>query len=159
MNKLELTSYRPGEKPKTTPTNPHTQLDQQPEDLSFIEELNKWAFSLPYISREQSRISVPGAQAMCLPHDKSCQHCNAFMVGTEFAHFHPYPDYSMHLSLPENDVKEVIYKGWGEMHPVVYKGWLPPNFIMLYAPRNNEELEVAKIILTQSYNFALGNND
>jgi len=147
---------RKGDKPATTASNPHMQLDQQPDDQTIIKELMDWAFALPYINKEHSKISVPGAQAMCLPADKACTGCNAFMVGTEFAHFHPLPDSSMHIGLPEDDVQIVVGKGWGELHPVISKGWLPPNFIMLFAPRNGEELEVAKKILFQSYEFAIG---
>ncbi len=153
MNSLP---HREGTKPTTTPSNPHTQLNQQPADATIIYDLMKWAFSLNDIQKEYSKISVPGAQAMCLNQDKTCDHCNAFMVANEFAHFHPHPDYSMHLGLPLVDVKAVIEKGWGELHPVVNKGWLPPNFIMLYAPRNKEEIEVAKKIIYRSYQFARG---
>jgi len=153
MNNLPI---RSGNKPITTPSNPHMQLDQQPEDVTIIKELMEWAFALPHINREHSKISVPGAQAMCLPTDKACSACNAFMIGTEFAHFHPHPDYSMHLGLPLEDVNFVIEKGWGELHPVVKKGWLPPNFIMLFAPRDYQEIEVVKKVLLKSYEFATG---
>ena len=148
---------RRGNKPTTTPSNPHMQLDQQPNDPLIIEELMEWAFSLPHINREYSKISVPGAQAMCLPTDKVCDACNAFMSGTELAHFHPHPDYSMHISLPLADANLVIDKAWGELHPVVRTGWLPPYFIMLFAPRDTDEMEIAKKILLRSYEFATGN--
>jgi len=153
---LDKLPQRAGKKPATTPSNPHMQLNQQPADMKIIEELQHWAFALHGISKENSQISVPGAQAMCLTHDKICKDCNAFMVGTEFAHFHPHPDYSLHLSLPLNDAKTVIEKGWGEIHPVVHKGWLPANFIMLYAARDKEEQEISKLIIQRSYDFATG---
>ncbi|MEM9051751.1 MAG: hypothetical protein AAGC47_06835 [Bacteroidota bacterium] len=150
---------RVGEKPQTTNTNPHTQLDQQPEDLVYINALSDWAFKLNHIERQPSRISVPGAVAMCMEHDHTCKSCNAFMVGTEFAHFHPDPDYSLHLGLTEEDAEIFIEKGWGEWHPMIKRGILPPNIIMLYAPRNEEELEVSKFILGRSYAYAKGELD
>ena len=61
-----------------------------------------------------------------------------------------------HLGLPQRDVKKVIELGWGELHPVVHKGWLPPNFIMVYAPRNEEEADEIKKIIFRSYQFAIG---
>ncbi len=149
-------SKREGSKPKTTHTNPHMQLDQQPADRKLINELMSWAFSLPDITQENSKISVPGAKAMCMSEDKRCKNCNAFMIENEFAHFHPLPDGSMHLGLPLSDVKKVIEHGWGELHPVVHKGWLPPNFIMVYAPRNEEEAAAVKKIVFRSYQFAKG---
>ncbi|MFN7014108.1 MAG: hypothetical protein ACK4ON_07545 [Bacteroidia bacterium] len=147
---------REGVRPTTTPSNPHIQINQQPQDRKLVNELMEWAFSLANITKENSKISLPGSQAMCLAEDKMCSHCNAFMVETEFAHFHPAPDGSMHLGLPQRDVKNVIELGWGELHPVVHKGWLPPNFIMVYAPRNDEESEVIKKIIFRSYQFATG---
>ncbi len=147
---------RSGVRPKTTDTNPHTQLTQQPEDLSYINELQDWAFQLSYIKKQPSQVSVPGAVAMCLEDDHTCDKCNAFMVGTEFAHFHPNPDYSMHLGLPQKEADIIIINGWGEWHPLIERGFLPPNIIMLYAPRNQEELEVAKFVLERSYVYAKG---
>ena len=136
-NKLTLATIpqREGERPSTTNTNPHTQLNQQPEDLSYIYELTDWAFSLNHIERKPSTISVPGAIAMCMEDNHTCDSCNAFMIGTEFAHFHPHPDYSLHLGLTQRDAETVIEKGWGEWHPLIKRGILPPNIIMLYAPR------------------------
>lgn len=147
---------RTGTKPTTTPSNPHMQLDQQPPDRTLVNELMNWAFSLAHITQQHSKISVPGAQAMCLSQNKMCSQCNAFMVENEFAHFHPAPDGSMHLGLPLADAEYVIEQGWGELHPVVKKGWLPPNFIMVYAPRNDGEAQMIKKIIFRSYRFAKG---
>lgn len=151
---LDNIPVRDGERPQTTPTNPHMQLNQQPEDLSHIKNLMDWAFQLGYVKREPSRISVPGSIAMCLEDEHTCKGCNAFMVGTEFAHFHPHPDHSMHLGLPQDKAEIFIEKGWGEWHPMIKRGILPPNIIMMYAPRTQEELEVAKFILGASYAYA-----
>lgn len=162
-NKMENQSsfknlpVREGVKPKTTNTNPHTQLDQQPEDISFVRELSEWAFALENIEKMPSAISVPGAIAMNMEPEHACKSCNAFMYGTEFAHFHPHPDYSLHLGIPKEDAEAIIEKGWGEWHPLIAKGFLPPNIIMLYAPRNQNELEIAKSILKHSYDYAKGN--
>lgn len=147
---------REGNRPETTNTNPHQQLNQQPIDRYYVEQLMDCAFQLNHVSREPSGISVPGSVAMCMHNDHTCDRCNAFMIGTEFAHFHPHPDYSMHLGLPKEDAERFIESGWGEWHPMILRGILPPNIIMLYAPRFQEELEVAKFILGRSYAFAKG---
>ena len=154
---LENMPSRHGARPATTNTNPHTQLNQQPENISYVRELMDWAFALNNIQKKPRAISVPGAIAMCMDDEHTCESCNAFMIGTEFAHFHPHPDYSMHLGLPKNDAEIIINKGWGEWHPLIKRGFLPPNIIMMYAPRNPKELEVAKFILGHSYAYAKGN--
>ncbi|KGO79460.1 phospholipase/carboxylesterase [Flavobacterium cauense R2A-7] len=147
---------RDGERPQTTSRNPHIQLNQQPEDRKIIEDIMNWAFSLPEIKKEHSKISMPGAEAMCLSEDKMCNDCSAFMIENEFAHFHPSPDSSMHLGLPIMDANYVIEQGWGELHPVAKMGYLTHNFIMVYAPRNEAEKEIVKKIIARSYAFAKG---
>jgi hypothetical protein len=71
---------RVGERPRTTPTNPHTQLDQQPSDLRWIEELARRAFALPGVVEEPSRISVPGARALVLPPHEPTGPPEAFLI-------------------------------------------------------------------------------
>lgn len=153
---IEDLPIRQGDRPMTTNTNPHTQLNQQPEDISFVEHLMNWAFTLQHIEKKPSAISVPGAIAMCMEEEHTCNSCQAYMIGTEFAHFHPHPDYSMHLGLKTSDANLFIEKGWGEWHPLIKRGFLPPNIIMMYAPRNLEELNVAQLILGRSYAYAKG---
>ncbi|MEN0004435.1 MAG: phospholipase [Bacteroidota bacterium] len=156
---LQNMPIRNGARPATTNTNPHTQLNQQPKDISYVNTLQSWAFELTNIEKRPSLVSVPGAIAMFMDKEHSCKSCNAFMADTEFAHFHPHPDYSLHLGLPKNDAEIIIEKGWGEWHPLIKRGFLPPNIIMLYAPRNQEELDVAKFILGHSYSYAKGEID
>ncbi|OTB08876.1 hypothetical protein M426DRAFT_7594 [Hypoxylon sp. CI-4A] len=71
------------------------------------------------------------------PFNKTCQ--------GEICHVHN-SDYSMHLNLHPDDVKEVIEKGWGERHPLtsqcLLKMPVPKQFTMVYAPRSMDELKV-----------------
>jgi hypothetical protein len=52
----------------------------------------------------------------------------------------------MHMNLHPDDAKVVLEKGWGERHPLAKGGWMkkyvPREFIMVYAPRDHEELDV-----------------
>ncbi|KAI2640464.1 hypothetical protein GGS26DRAFT_160877 [Hypomontagnella submonticulosa] len=71
------------------------------------------------------------------PFNKTCQ--------GEICHVHN-SDYSMHMNLHPEDVKEVIEKGWGERHPLtsqcLLKMPVPKMFTMVYAPRSMDELQV-----------------
>jgi hypothetical protein len=49
---------RSGSRPKTTPTNPHTQLEQNPE-REVVDELATRVFALPGVEERPSAISVP----------------------------------------------------------------------------------------------------
>ncbi len=98
---------------------------------------------------------MPGSRALVMHDDVECNH-QAFMIGREFAHIHPHPDNgSMHLQLPEEDAIEVATKGWGEDHYLVTQGRLPKGLVMVFSPRHNEELDVVKLIVKRSYNYAI----
>jgi hypothetical protein len=109
---------RVGERPRTTPTNPHTQLDQQPTDLRWVERLAEGVFALPGVVEQPSRISVPGARALVLAPGEPGGPPEAFLIDREFAHLHPAPDHSLHAMLPTETVTEAVAAGWAEPHPV-----------------------------------------
>ena len=88
---------RSGSRPRTTPTNPHTQLEQNPEP-EVVEELARRVFALPGVEERPSAISVPGARALWLRGDIAPGPQEAFMIGREFAHIHPMPDGSLRFS-------------------------------------------------------------
>ena len=154
MKQLQLPS-RKGDKPQTTSFIPHSQVTQHgPDDI--IIRLHEWCFSLPAVTNEHSGISVPGARALVLDGECNCNH-DAFMIGREFAHIHPHPDSgSMHVNVPAEDAKDIIDAGWGEDHFLVTMGHLPPGLIMVFSPRDKEELEVVKKIVKRSYEYATG---
>jgi hypothetical protein len=145
---------RAGERPHATPTNPHTQLDQQPTDLRWVEELAERVFALPGVLREPSRISVPGAQALILAPGEPTGPPEAFLIEREFAHLHPAPDHSLHAMLPPELVDEAIEAGWAEHHPVALRGLIPRTAVMLYAPRDEAELDVIESLVRASHAFA-----
>lgn len=145
---------RVGDRPRTTPTNPHTQLDQQPTDVRWIQELARRAFALPGVLEEPSRISVPGARALVLAPSEPTGPPEAFLVGREFAHLHPAPDHSLHAMLPPETVTDAVAAGWAEPHPVALRGLIPRTAVMLYAPRDEAELEVIERLLRASHAFA-----
>jgi hypothetical protein len=145
---------RAGPRPRTTPTNPHTQLDQQPTDTRFGQELARRAFALPGVVEEPSRISVPGARALVLAPGEPAGPPEAFLIDREFAHFHPAPDHSLHAMLPTQTVAEAVAAGWAEPHPVALRGLIPATAVMLYAPRDEDELEVIDGLVRAAHAFA-----
>jgi hypothetical protein len=146
---------RSGSRPRTTPTNPHTQLEQNPE-REVVEELARRVFALPGVEERPSAISVPGARALWLREDVPAGPPEAFMIGREFAHIHPMPDGSLHAALPPEVAQEAVEKGWAEQHPVARMGYIPQNVVMIYAPRNAEEIEVVAGLVVEAYRYAGG---
>lgn len=153
MSALQLPT-REGDRPRTTPSNPHTQLDQQPTDPRVVEELARRAFALPGVVEEPSGISVPGARALVLADGEPTGPSEAFLIGREFAHLHPSPDHSLHAMLPLNVADAAIDAGWAESHPVALRGLIPRTAVMLYAPRDDAELEVIETLVKASHDYA-----
>jgi len=73
--------------------------------------------------------------------------------GGEICHAHP-SDGSMHLTLHPSDAKVMIENGWGERHPLARGGWcrrfVPKEFVLIYAPRDDAEVEVVIKIVAAS---------
>ncbi len=149
-----LDNRRAGPCPRTTPTNPHTQLDQN-SPLDLQEKLFAIARSLPGVAVGPSAVSVPGARAFHLP---GCAHSThgAFIIVCEFAHLHPPSDGSLHMTLPPAILDAVIDNGWAELHPLAGKDGLPANIMMVYGPRDEEELAVVADLVRASHAFASG---
>jgi hypothetical protein len=151
-----LDTKRAGARPRTTPTNPHTQLDQNaPRPLQ--EKIFALARSLPGVVVGPSHVSVPGARAFHLP---SCANPAdaGFMIGREFAHLHPPDDGSLHMSLPVEIVRTVVDNGWAELHPLAGKHGLAGNIVMVYGPRDDAELDIIAALVRASHDAACGDN-
>ncbi len=44
------------------------------------------------------------------------------------------------LQLLPRVAEQALASGWAEIHPVAMRGMIPMNIVMLYAPRNADEL-------------------
>ncbi|HYY87527.1 MAG TPA: luciferase family protein [Chloroflexota bacterium] len=144
---------RDGPRPETThPTradpHPHQQLTQiAPADLQ--EALFGRATQLSGVMVRDSCVSVPGARAFRLDPARAGGPEQAFQCDHEFAHLHPAYDGSLHLTLPPALYREVLESGWGEPHPI-------SGTMLVFGPRNAQELEVVWTILRASYQYAAG---
>ena len=149
---------RRGTRPRTTYTNPHTQLDQNaPAEL--VAQLADRAFELPGVQERPSLVSVPGARALWLQENQITGPPEAFMIGREFAHIHPLPDGSMHIALPRDVTDEAVAKGWAEPHPIAQMGYLPSTVVMVYGPRDSEELEIVFALVRAAHRAAAPDSD
>jgi hypothetical protein len=146
---------RSGIRPHTHKGLPHQQLDQQPPGDTIRLQLAERVVALEGVAEAPSGISVHGARALVL-REVTTSPPGAFMVGREFAHMHPSPDQSLHITLPERRAREAIQAGWAEFHPLVEAGLLPPTVVMVYAPRDEAELTVVSGLVRESYQFARG---
>ncbi|KAE8167648.1 fungal-specific transcription factor domain-containing protein [Aspergillus tamarii] len=81
--------------------------------------------------------------------------CNpeAAAVGYEIAHAHP-ADNSLHVLLSAADARTVIEAAWGRRFAV--PSMVPLGWIMVYAPRNSEEVELVSQIIRAAIQWTSG---
>jgi phospholipase/carboxylesterase len=154
-NHLRIFPERPGPTPTVTTEEPQEQLDQLgPEEL--WDELRRRANELPGVTERDSIISVKGARAYFLEPELMKGPADSMIMEGEWAHIHPRPDSSWHLQLPYELAVLAVSAGWGVVHTVVWLGDAPANSVLLYSPRNEQEMEVIWALVLESYRYATG---
>ncbi len=148
--KLELNPRR-GERPQTHYGIPHHQRSEIPSSELFERTRERFLNALE-VEHGPSLISVPGAVALFVSSDCGCEP-SRFMRGREFAHIHPATDGSFHMVLSESDCEHVIAQGWGEYHPYSASGRLRQKIVMVYAPRDDEEIEEVLKVARAAHDF------
>lgn len=90
----------------------------------------------------------------------------AIRMKGEICHIHGSNDHSVHVVVSPRDAKEIIETGWGQRHG--FSGWelaakvtrgaidLPAEYLFIYAPRNQEEVEVVMELVKASVRFITG---
>lgn len=145
---------RAGTRPEVSWSIPQEQRsDNSPHDLQ--EELFRRLEALPGVTSGPSAISVAGARGFMV--DPSAGPLDAFLVPRvgEFAHLHPEYDGSLHVALPPALARDAIEKGWAVAHPLAGIR-LTHGMVMLYGPRDGEELEVVYALARNSHSYATG---
>ena len=140
--------------PATSTNTPQEQLTgQSPPELQ--EELFLRLSKLEGVGTRDSAISVPGARAFVVRKPGGPE--DAFLVPQvgEFAHLHPAHDGSLHLALPPAMAADVLAKQWGVAHPLAGLR-VTPGMVMVFGPRDEDELEVVAAIVATSHAWATG---
>lgn len=142
---------------------PHRQVEKHPaQDIAAaVDQL-----FVDIASRNPTLVTVCPSphereiQAMVIHSDIPSPHKNADSCWREIAHVHP-PDHSLHVVLSPADCKLVIERGWGERHPFSGRKLVPltKEYLFIYAPRNQEELDVVESIIKASIGYMTGRKE
>ncbi|MGH2381971.1 MAG: luciferase family protein [Candidatus Limnocylindria bacterium] len=143
---------RSGSKPRTTSWAPHIQLDQVPlADMSAA--LATRVFALPDIEERAGTVAHPAERAIWLRDDVPMATEDAFLGNREIGHFHPW-DGSLHIVLPPDLAEAAVAAGWAEVHPVALAGQAPTNRVMLFGPRDEDEVDVLFGLIAAAARYA-----
>lgn len=87
----------------------------------------------------------------------------------EISHIHGTSDHSVHVTLAPQDCKKVLLAGWGQRHPLdgsrIMKRfggpgkYLPREYMLIYAPRNDAELQTVMRIVRASVGYMANTRD
>jgi hypothetical protein len=125
VERINTLPARQGPPPRMTPTNPQEQLEQFPSDWRIIGRLVEYAFTLSHVVERPTQIAPPGSRALTLNHDDATENRDAAMK-----------------------------KGWVLRHPLAVRNIVSPDVVFVFAPRDEEELGWAKLLLDASHLFA-----
>lgn len=143
---------RRGPRPEVHQGMPHSQIGVQPVPEVHT-QLHARAFALPGVSNRPTIVSLPGARALWLDDGMELAHPEAIVAGREFTHIHP--DGSLHLPLPVDRAHEAVAAGWAEPHPIAHLLGVE-GLVLVYTPRDFDELEVVWGLLLDSYCHVTG---
>lgn len=146
---------RSGVRPKTAASGQHRQLSQQSHP-GIWGRTAAAVFSLRHVTEGHSSVCSVSSRAVFLK-DVLVPRSAATSLAPiddrlEPIHLHGVFDTSLHLCLPVDRAREVCALGWGEPHH--YAGH--ETEIMVYGPRDRDELTSVLEIVLESIAFARG---
>jgi hypothetical protein len=163
---------RRSSRPKIGPhPAPQRQLEQLPDEptreklIARFGELGEHAQASGLVEIRQSLFE---RQHTALFVSKARQwHSIATQTRGEISHVHSGLDGSIHVVLHPRDCKAVMDAGWGQRHALdgvelmekAIGAWLPVTYLLIYAPRDEAEIEVAMDIVKAGIGFMAGTRD
>jgi hypothetical protein len=145
---------RRGTRPVVDVVYPCPQVgDPAPEGIRA--RLLEVADGLEGVEVQPTALSVPG-DALVLCERLARGKPEAFIRGREFAIVRA--EGSVHVSLDPVCGQRLLDMGWGTIHPLAryMAGVLPPQSMIVYAPRDEGELDVVRSVLEAAHTFAVG---
>ncbi|KAF1930755.1 uncharacterized protein M421DRAFT_418236 [Didymella exigua CBS 183.55] len=147
---LDSLPARSGERPLVAGIAPQRQQTQQSDEDMYA----------GLVARMQSYTQEPAnlllERTSCFEKNSSGLFASSPITrtcGGEICHAHP-SDGSLHLTLHPADSKIMLESGWGERHPLAKGGWfrrfVPREFVLIYAPRTEGDLQVVMQIVAAS---------
>jgi hypothetical protein len=150
---LDEVRNRRGDRAQIARQYPCAQLTQA-DDPAAQDHVLDLAAGLPGITIVDTRQTIVNCRAMVLDERLALGQGEAFITGREFAQVRA--EGSVHTALAPEWAEPLMRKGWGQIHPVALYGLIPPQSLVFYSPRDEEELRVIERILLAAYSYACG---
>ena len=151
---LRRLSARSGSAPRLAPTWPCRQLDDT-SPTGHAAQLASFAGALAGVAEVPAPLNAVG-HAFDLDDAHAMGQPEAFIFAPIWLIVRP--DGSLHLSLRPAWAQKVVAKGWGTVHPFAryMAGAVPPQSLVIYAPRDHDELAICLRIMSAAHSYATG---
>ena len=150
MGSHELPARR-GRRPKTVRGPLHIQCNQH-GDLKYLNQLVDEVLTWPYIESAEPFISRSNTIPIRLMEMAASNDPSAFITDREFARvFLGVP--TIYLVLPLLCAHRAIVRGWAEPHYLGSQGLMPAGTVVVYTPKDVEELAICSVLFSESYHL------
>jgi hypothetical protein len=143
---------RKGSRPKTLSGPLHIQCNGH-GDPKYLRQLVDDVLSWPHIESTPSLVSSSDTIPIRLEEKAISSNSSAFISGREFARVLLGAP-TIYLALPLVCAHWAIVRGWAEPHYLRAFGLMPAGTVVVYTPKNREELAVCYSFFAEAYRYA-----
>lgn len=143
---------RKGSRPKTVRGPLHFQSNGH-GDSKHLRQLVDKVFTWPYLEGGAPFASRAETIPIRIKEIACSSDPSAFMTAREFARVLLRVP-TIYLTLPLVCAHWAIVRGWAEPHYLGSFGLMPAGTVLVYTPRDAEELQVCNFLFSESYHFA-----
>jgi hypothetical protein len=151
---LRRLGNRTSPRPRLSPKWPCLQVEMQ-ADAAMVDALAQALGALDGVIRARTPLDAPGL-GFGLEEEIARGQPEAFIGAPCWVNLRP--DGSMHLGLRPEWAQKVVNHGWATIHPFAryMAGAVPPQSLVVFAPRDRRELSVTIRIATAAHGYAMG---
>lgn len=143
---------RKGKRPITIRGPLHVQCSDN-SDQTLLSELVAEVAAWPGIEAVPSPVGTGELVSLRIDEYLASDDSSNFITGTEFARV-LYGAPTIYLTLPLSCAHWAIVRGWAEPHYSGFFGLMPPGVMVVYTPRNKNQMAVCRSLFLISYNLA-----
>jgi hypothetical protein len=144
---------RRGKRPVTIRGPLHLQCNNHGDKRllrQFVEEVVAW----PGIEAKPLPVASADLVSIRVSEDVANDDLSVFITGREFGRV-LFGSPTIYLTLPLSCAYWTIVRGWAEPHYSVSFGLVPPGVMVIYTPRNEQEVAVCRWLFRVSYTLSL----
>jgi hypothetical protein len=143
---------RKGRRPQTIRGPLHIQCNGY-GDSRYVNQLVDQVLTWPHIESSPPAVSPPDTIRMRVAEMAATDKPSAFLTAREFGRVLLGAP-TIYLALPLVCAHWAIVRGWAEPHYVASFGLMPAGAVVVYTPRDEQELAVCHLLFSHSYRFA-----